>query len=120
MCAGTPATYNPVMNQRTALTVMLAAAAIAAAEWIDPLYLPLIALGPIVSGIAAGAAGVPSRLVALTWFCAGMIALLTDLVINQEDVAFHAVVALLTAGLGAAFTLVGGRIRGARPSVSRG
>ena len=99
---------------------MLAAAAIAAVAWIDPLYPTLIALGPIVSGIAAGAAGVPPRLVALTWFCAGVLVLLTDLAVNQEDVALHAVIALLTAGLGAGFTLVGGRVRGARPSVSRG
>ena len=106
------------MNQRTVLVV--AALAIAAGAWLDPLYLPLITLGPVLSGLAAGAGGIPPRLVALTWFGAGVLVLLADLAINQEDAAFHAVVAVITAAVGAAFAARGRRVRGAPAAISRG
>lgn len=99
------------MTKHTTPTVMLSALAIAALAWVDPVYIPLITLGPVLSGLAAGAAGVEPRLVALTWFSAGIVVLLTDLVINQEDVAFHAVVAAVTALLGGAFAALGSRLR---------
>jgi hypothetical protein len=92
-------------------TAILSVAAISALAWIDPVYVPLITLGPILSGLAAGAAGAEARVVALTWFAAGVIVLLTDLAINHEDVAFHLVVACLTAALGGGFAALGGRLR---------
>jgi hypothetical protein len=99
------------MIKHPTLTVVLCVAAISALAWIDPVYIPLITLGPVLSGLAAGAVGADARLVALTWFAAGVVVLLTDLAINQEDVAFHAVVAGLTATLGGAFAALGGRLR---------
>jgi hypothetical protein len=97
-----------------AITVTLAAVAIGALAWIDPLFIPLVTLGPLVSGLAAGAYGVDSRTVALVWFLGGMLMLVSDLVINHEDVAFHAVVAVVAAAIGAGGAWLGRRIRSAR------
>ena len=97
-----------------AIAVTLAAVAIGALAWVDPLFLPLVTLGPLVSGAIAGAYGVDSRTVALVWFLGGMLMLVTDLAINQEDVLFHAVVAVFAAGVGAAAAWIGRRLRGTR------
>jgi hypothetical protein len=99
------------MPKHPAALPAICTVAIAALAWIDPLYLPLIAFGPLVSGVAAGASGVPPRIVALTWLGAGVLVLLTDLAINHEDVAFHAVVATITAAVGAAAGWAGSRRR---------
>jgi hypothetical protein len=101
------------MSTRT-ITVILAAVAIGALAWIDPLFVPLVLLGPVVSGVVAGGYGADSRTLALAWFLGGMLMLVGDLVINNEDVAFHAVVAVFTAGAAAGSAWVGRRIRGAR------
>ena len=97
-----------------AITVILAAAAIGTPAWIDPLFVPLATIGPLVSGLVAGAYGVDSRTVALVWFLGGMVMLVSDLVINNEDVAFHAVLAVFAAAVGAGAAWIGRRIRAAR------
>jgi hypothetical protein len=101
------------MNTRTS-AVIIAAVAIGALAWIDPVFIPLITLGPLVSGLVAGAYGVDSRTVALAWFLGGMLMLVSDLVVYNEDVAFHATVAVLTAAIAAGAAWIGRRIRGAR------
>lgn len=100
------------MTKTITPSTTVAAILIAALAWIDPLFLPLIGLGPILSGLAAGAAGVAPRTVATVWFAAGLLMLASDLLINNEDVAFHAVVAAVTAGGGAATSALGRRVRG--------
>jgi hypothetical protein len=105
-----------------AITVSLAAVAIGTLAWIGPLFIPLVTIGPLVSGLVAGAYGVDSRTVALVWFLAGMVMLVSDLVINNEDVAFHAVLAVFTAAVAAGAAWIGRRMRGARspaPSSAR-
>jgi hypothetical protein len=97
-----------------AITITLAAVAIGALAWIDPLFVPLVTLGPLVSGIVAGAYGAGSRTVALVWFLGGILMLVSDLVINQEDVAFHAVLSVFLAAVAAGGAWLGGRIRSAR------
>ena len=58
---------------------------------------PLFMLGaPIATGIALRFRW---RLGAAAWFCAAMVWLVTDWAINHEDVAFHAVVGVICAGL---------------------
>jgi hypothetical protein len=99
------------MTRHPLLPTVLAVIAIAALAWIDPLYLPLITFGPILSGLAAGAAGHPPRRVAAVWLAAGLCVLVTDLVVHHEDVAFHAAVATITAAIGAGFTVLGARVR---------
>jgi hypothetical protein len=97
------------MNRRI-VTIIAAAVAIAALAWIDPLFVPLITLGPLVAGFAAGMAGVDVRTAAIPWFLGGLGMLVTDLVINNEDVLFHAVVALFTAAVAAGAAALGGRL----------
>lgn len=96
---------------RTPLPAVLATAAIVGLAWIDPLYLPIITLGPLVTGVAMGLAGAAPRAVALVWFAAGIAVLVLDLAINQEDVAFHAAVACVAAALAAGSAWVGRRMR---------
>ena len=98
------------MNQRIA--VVLATVAIAALAWVDPIYIPMILFGPIVSGLVAGAKGVAPRVVAIPWFAAGIVTLIADLAINGEDVAFHAVVAVVTAGVAAGGCALARRVSG--------
>jgi hypothetical protein len=97
-----------------ATRVALAAVAIGALAWVDPLFILLITLGPLVSGIVAGVYGVDSRTMALVWFLAGVLMLVSDLVINNEDVAFHAGVAVVTAAIAAGAAWLGRRVRSAR------
>lgn len=71
--------------------------------WIDPLLLPLILLGPVITGAVAAARRMNYRWIALLWASAGVNMLVTDGIINHEDYAFHAgatVVMVLLAGLG--------------------
>ena len=102
------------MNTRI-ITVSLAAIAIGALAWIDPLFIPLVTLGPLVSGVIAGAMGVEARTAALPWLFGGLLMLLSDLVINGEDVVFHALLALVTAAIAAGAAALGRRLwRGRR------
>jgi hypothetical protein len=101
------------MSTRTT-AVSIAAVAIGALAWIDPLFIPLVLLGPLVSGLVAGAYGVDSRTIAPAWFFGCMLMLVSDLVIYNEDVAFHAALAVFTAAVAAGAAWVGRRIRGAR------
>ncbi len=93
-------------------TIVLSAIGIAALAWIDPIFIPLVLLGPAVSGFVAGRRGVAPRTMAAVWFLAGLLMLISDLVINNEDVVFHALVAVVTAGIAAGATALGSR-RGA-------
>jgi hypothetical protein len=95
-------------------TLIIASIAIGALAWLDPLFIPLITLGPLVSGLIAGAYRVRPRLVAIPWVCGGLLMLVSDLVINHEDVAFHAVVAVFTALLAAGGAALTRRVRHAR------
>ena len=63
--------------------------------WIDPLFLPLVLLGPVVSGAAAAARGVTYPWIATVWLSAGTNMAWTDWVVNREDVAFHLVLAVV-------------------------
>ena len=108
-----PGTYGRGMNIR-AITIGVAAIIIGALAWIDPLFVPLVTLGPLVSGAVAGAKGVEPRTAALAWFGGGLLMLLSDLVINGEDVLFHLVLAIFTASVAAGAAWAGSRIRGAR------
>jgi hypothetical protein len=94
--------------------VIIASIAIAALAWVDPLFIPLVTLGPLVSGLIAGAHRVGPHLVAIPWFCGGLLMLISDLLINQEDVAFHAVIAVFTALVAAGGAALTRRIRHGR------
>jgi hypothetical protein len=105
-----------------AITISLAAIAIGALAWIDPLFLPLVTLGPLVAGFAVGALGSDVRAAALPWFLGGLLMLVGDLVINGEDVLFHMVLAVFAGSVAAGAAAIGRRARRLRraagPAVS--
>ena len=88
--------------------------------WIDPLFLPLVLVGPPVTGALAARAGYRAAWGAVLWLSAGLCMLWTDWLVNREDVVFHAVVAGVTAVLALAghglTVLLGRSKRGSRVS----
>jgi hypothetical protein len=71
---------------RGPLSWIVAGAVISALFWVDLLFIPLALLGPLLSGLYFGARGEPFRGLAVMWGVAGMLAVISDFVVNQEDV----------------------------------
>jgi hypothetical protein len=65
----------------------------------DEAFLGIALLGPVATGIVVGLARSDTRLAAATWAVTGVFWLVLDWIVNHEDVAFHAVLALVMAGL---------------------
>jgi 4-hydroxybenzoate polyprenyltransferase len=78
-------------------------AVVSALFWIDPIFVPLALLGPLVIGGFAGARRLPWLWPATVAVVAGLGAVVSDWVVNREDVAFHLVltVVMLTLAVGA-------------------
>jgi hypothetical protein len=87
------------MTQRQWITAVLLGLIVTALFWIDPLFIPLALLGPLVVGAIAGARGERWLWVAVVWVVAGVGAVVSDFVINQEDVGFHIVLTVVMVGL---------------------
>ena len=71
--------------------------------WIDPLFILLVLVCPVVAGAVAAARQVGFSWIATLWVSAGLNMTWTDWVVAREDVAFHlglTVVMPLLAGLG--------------------
>ena len=71
--------------------------------WLDPLFIPLVLAGPLVTGAIAGARQVRYAWIALLWCSAGLNMVWTDWVVNHEDQLFHLVLSVvmpLLAGIG--------------------
>ena len=71
--------------------------------WIDPLFIPLVLVGPLVTGAILGANRVSYAWVAVLWASTGVGMLWSDWVVNQSDVLFHLALAVLMpllAGIG--------------------
>jgi hypothetical protein len=77
----------------------------------DEWFFAIALLGPIATGIVVGLRRGDTQLAATTWAACGLLWLVLDWIIHQEDVAFHAVLALVMAGFVA---LGAGIVRGAR------
>jgi hypothetical protein len=77
----------------------------------DEWFFAIVLFGPIATGIVAGMRRGDTRLAAATWATCGLFWLVLDWIVNQEDVAFHAALALVMAGLVA---LGAGIVRAAR------
>lgn len=81
--------------------------------WVDPLFVPLVLLGPVVSGAVAAARRIPYAWVAILWCSAGLNMAWTDWLVNREDVGFHlALSAVMPLLAGVAY----GTVRLAAPS----
>jgi hypothetical protein len=75
---------------------------IGALSWIDQLVLPLVLVGPIVSGVVGGQ-GACLSLDRNGMGMGGVVMLISDWIVNNEDQAFHAVltaVMVAIAGIG--------------------
>src|SRR3954453_9403753 len=57
--------------------------------WVDALFIPLVLLGPIVSGAIAAARRVTYAWIAVLWCSVGISMTWSDWAVNNEDVAFH-------------------------------
>ena len=104
-------TGEGLVKRQLALSIV-AGAAIGQLGWFDPLFIPLVLAGPLVTGAVAGSRRLPLAPVAATWFFAGVAMLVGDRLVNHEDVAFHAVLAVVMAGLATAGCRLGARYSG--------
>jgi hypothetical protein len=90
----------------------------------DESFFAIVLLGPIATGIMVGVRHGDTRLAAATWAASGLFWLVLDWIINHEDVAFHAVLALVMAALvalGAAIVRAARRIgSSAQPRAAAG
>lgn len=97
------------------LLVSLAAGVlIGALAWIDPLFVPLVLAGPIVSGVVCATRGVAFRWPATAWAVSGVVMVAGDWIVNDEDKLFHVVLTVVMvalAGLGWSVARVLGRRR---------
>jgi hypothetical protein len=89
--------------------------------WVDPLFIPLALLGPVVSGAVAAAYRLSFAWIAVLWCSAGLNMTWTDWVVNHEDVVFHLVLsALMPALAGVGFGVVRLAVRTRRLSTRTG
>lgn len=76
---------------------------IAQLGWIDPLFIPLVLAGPLLTGAILATRRVGLPWVAALWVSTGLGMTWSDWLVNREDVGFHlalAVVMPLLAGVG--------------------
>jgi hypothetical protein len=86
--------------------------------WVDALFIPLVLLGPLVTGALAVTRRISRSWVMLLWFSAGVNMAWTDWLVNREDVVFHLVLSVVMAGLawlGHAVVRAATRTRVSRP-----
>jgi hypothetical protein len=95
---------------RPAALTVAAGLVIGNLAWIDPLFIPLVLLGPIVTGVVAGRAGWERRWIVATWVVAGLVMLVSDWIVNSEDQGFHLAVSLVDGALAAGGWSVGRRL----------
>ena len=70
--------------------------------WVDPLFVPLILLGPTLTGAAVAWQRGPAWFAPVLWASAGLSMLWTDWLVNRENVVFHLGVATLAVVLATA------------------
>ena len=94
------------------LTTHLGAAAVigqlvGSLGWIDPLFLPLVLVAPVVTGAIAASRRIGYAWIAVVWCSAGINMAWSDWVVNREDLAFHLILSIVMpvlAGVGYAPT----------------
>lgn len=110
--------------RRAAAYVFLGGAVIGALAWVDPIFVPLVLLGPLVWGAVEGWRGRTWRWVLGVWAFAGLTMIVSDWIVSQEDVAFHVVLTIVmtllaAAGWVGAHEIVRRRGRDTGPEVAR-
>jgi len=77
------------VTQRLWLTAVAVGLIVTALFWIDPIFIPVALFGPIVWGGFAGSRKLPWQWPVTVSLVAGLVALVSDFLINHKDVAFH-------------------------------
>jgi hypothetical protein len=77
------------VTQRMWVTAVVLGLVVTALFWIDPIFIPLALAGPLIWGGLAGSQKLPSTWPLTVSLVAGLGAVVSDFVINQEDVVFH-------------------------------
>ena len=65
----------------------------------DQGFFAIALLGPLLTGAAVAVRRGDLRLAVFTWFATGLVWLVTDWIVNREDVLFHLVLAFVMSGL---------------------
>jgi hypothetical protein len=99
---------------RQLIVALLVGIGVGQLGWFDPIFIPLVLAGPLAVGAFASARGFALLAVVLLWIAAGLTMLVSDWVVNHEDVAFHAVVTVLMAMLATGGWWIGSRFGGRR------
>jgi hypothetical protein len=102
------------MTRRLQASAVVLGLVVTALFWIDPLFIPLALVGPLVVGIVAAWKRLPVMWVVVVWLVAGLGAVVSDFVVNQEDVIFHVVLTAFVVGLGAGTWWLAARLIGSR------
>ena len=89
---------------------------IGALAWIDPLFIPLVLVGPPVTGAIAGHRRIALRWVTLAWAVGGTSMLASDWIVYNEDRIFHTVLTVLMVTLASAGWTIANRLTRRRNS----
>jgi hypothetical protein len=103
---------------RNWIYALAGAVAIGALAWVDPIFIPLVLVGPVVTGFVVGWRGGAWRYPAAAWFLGGVAMLVSDAVVNHEDKGFHAALSVVMVVLVSVAWGVARRLR--RPSLALG
>jgi len=87
------------MARETWLSAIVTGAVLSALFWIDALFVLFVLLGPLLVGAFAGWRRYRWMWPATVFVVAGLGAVVSDWLINREDVGFHLVLTLLMVGL---------------------
>jgi hypothetical protein len=96
---------------------IIAGIAIGSLAWIDPVFIPLVLAGPLITGAICGARSVALRWVNTAWAIAGISMLVSDWIRNNEDQVFHAALTAIMVALASIGWVAGTRL-GRRRSTS--
>ena len=77
------------MTQRMWLAAVVLGLIVTALFWLEPIFIPLALFGPVAWGGFAGSQKLPWQWPLTVSLVAGLGAVVSDSVINPEDVAFH-------------------------------
>jgi hypothetical protein len=89
--------------------------------WIDPLFIPLVLVGPLATGAILAARRVAYAWVAILWASAGVGMAWSDWLVNGGDVLFHLALAVLMpllAGIGWGAVRLSSRLRAQQPELT--
>jgi hypothetical protein len=107
------------MSRNALISAVVLGLVLTALFWIDPLFIPLALVGPPITGAIAALRRMPLTWIATAWFVAGVGAIVSDYVVNREDVIFHIVLTGFVVGLAAGAWSVARKLAGGAPAPAR-